>query len=535
MSTLAPVGPDPRAPSPATEAADGPSGARRLAAAAALVGVVAAHVALVLRTAPVATPFEDEGLYLYVGHRMLDHLLHRSVVVEDPGAYLSGAPALYPVLGALADSAGGLEGARLLSTVFSAVTVVAVFGLGRSLHGPTVGLLGAAAFGVQGSVLFIAGLATFDAMMLMMVVLAAWAAVASARRDGLQWAPMIGVLLALAVLVKYGGVAYVPVVAALAWTVGRPLHGRSVTRATVVMLVCTAVALVFLFAVWGRSLLPGVGLTTVSRTVLVPESAAGVARRTAELAGPWLLASAVGAVAVARRRDRWAGATAGVLVLASVLAPLQQARIGEAASLERHVAFGIAFAAPLVGVAALAALRLAARAGRPAVAAAATALVLGLAALAAGGLRDAHDHLTTWADDTRLAAVLRAQRAPVPQRPILGEQPAPERWALRGTVVPEAWRETYAFGHKGRTGLAAMEAAVDDHTLGIVYLSGATEDGRALRAHLAERTDLYRRVASVPRVMRGRQVGTWDVFVADDVLARGPSTAESNWGKTQRS
>ena len=522
MSTVAATDHSP----PSDAVAPGAGGAPRpgrLAVLAGLAAVVVAHVALVLCTAPVATPFEDEGLYLYVGHRMIDHLLHRSVVVENPGAYFSGAPSLYPVLGALADSLGGLEGARLLSTVFSAVTVLAVFGLGRSLYGPTAGLVGAAAYAVQGSVLFIAGLATFDAMMLVLVVLAAWAAVASARRDGLQWAPMIGVLLALAVMVKYGGVAYVPVVAALALTVGRPVHGRLVTRATVVMLVCTGVALVFLFTVWGRSLLPGVELTTVARHVLAPEGAVGVARRTSQLAGPWLLAGVAGAVVVVRRHGRWAGATAAVLVLASVLAPLQQARIGEATSLEKHVAFGIAFAAPLIGVAALAALRFAVRAGRPAVAGATAALVLGLAALAVGGARDAHDHLSTWADDTAVVAVLRAQRPPVPQRPILGEQPAPERWALRGTVVPEAWRETYAFGHKGKTGLAAMEAAVDDHTLSIVYLTGATADGRALEAHLATRPDLYRRVASVPRVVRGQQVGTWDVFVADDVLARGPA------------
>ena len=61
------------------------------------------------------TAFEDEALYLYVGHLEIAHWLHGTALQGDYPSYFSGAPVLYPVLGALFDSIGGLTAARALS------------------------------------------------------------------------------------------------------------------------------------------------------------------------------------------------------------------------------------------------------------------------------------------------------------------------------------------------------------------------------------------------------------------------------------
>ena len=74
--------------------------------------ICAIQVLLALRHGLNTNAFEDEGLYVYTGHRMIQHLLHGVFLPEYPGAYFSGAPGLYPVLAAMADSVGGLAAAR---------------------------------------------------------------------------------------------------------------------------------------------------------------------------------------------------------------------------------------------------------------------------------------------------------------------------------------------------------------------------------------------------------------------------------------
>ena len=106
------------------------------------------------------TPFEDEGLYVYEGHRMIAHLLHRSFVTEYPGSYFSGAPGFYPVLAAVGDYFGGITGARFVSLIFAVVAMVGVCGVGSQLFGKVAGVIGAAAFSLNGSVIYLSHWAT---------------------------------------------------------------------------------------------------------------------------------------------------------------------------------------------------------------------------------------------------------------------------------------------------------------------------------------------------------------------------------------
>ena len=80
----------------------------------ALIAVLAVQAALSASMVRGSTAFGDEALYLSAGHLEWSHWLHGTQIPEYQ-TYLSGAPVIYPPIGAIADSLGGLVAARLLS------------------------------------------------------------------------------------------------------------------------------------------------------------------------------------------------------------------------------------------------------------------------------------------------------------------------------------------------------------------------------------------------------------------------------------
>ena len=71
-----------------------------------LVVVLAVQAVLSVRLVRADTAFEDEATYLWAGHLEWAHWLH-GTSIPPFASYFSGAPVIYPPLGALADSAGG--------------------------------------------------------------------------------------------------------------------------------------------------------------------------------------------------------------------------------------------------------------------------------------------------------------------------------------------------------------------------------------------------------------------------------------------
>ena len=78
-----------------------------------LLAVLAVQAALSLRLVWSNTAFQDEALYLWAGHLEWSHWLYGAPMPAFQN-YFSGAPVVYPTLGALADTYGGLASARLL-------------------------------------------------------------------------------------------------------------------------------------------------------------------------------------------------------------------------------------------------------------------------------------------------------------------------------------------------------------------------------------------------------------------------------------
>ena len=82
-----------------------------------LLAVLAVQAALSASMVRASTAFGDEALYLSAGHLEWSHWLHGTQIPAYQ-TWFSGAPVIYPPIGAIADSLGGLAAARLLSLVF---------------------------------------------------------------------------------------------------------------------------------------------------------------------------------------------------------------------------------------------------------------------------------------------------------------------------------------------------------------------------------------------------------------------------------
>ena len=449
--------------------------------------------------------FQDEGLYIYMGHRVLGLLTHGQPLFESPGSYFSGAPGFYPVLAALADSAGGLQAARDLSLVFIVVTMGATYALGRQLFGRLAGLLGALSFAVCGPVIYLSQWATFDSLTLMLASLAAWLAVYSARSEGLLRAPFVAMLLVAAVFAKYAGAMFVPVVAALAVGAGWSRFGWLVVRRAAFVVAASATLFFFVVLLWGRGLFSGLAQTTTERQILNPTSPGELAWRVATWIGPWLALAVVGGLVRLRRQP----GVVLVLLGGSVLGPLQQIRLGEATSLSKHVAFGLIFAAPLVGALLAALVSLSVFRFRRVLAPLVLALLFGLTVQ---GVHYSGWFLTAYPDDVQFQGYLRQAVAANPDRPVLAEQSSAQRYELRTMLEPWQWTDTYVFRYKGASGLPAYQRAIREHYFGVIYLNFTTVNSHEIIKFLgtAQGQDhYYHLVAEVPGYIRGQPAGYW--------------------------
>jgi 4-amino-4-deoxy-L-arabinose transferase-like glycosyltransferase len=282
-------------------------------------------VALRLRS----SAWGDEGLYAFAGHEEIAHLLHGTDISSfHYGSYFSGAPALYPVLSGFLDGIGGLALVRAFSLVCMLVVTVCAFLLGETLFGRRAGTWGALIFATTSSTLYLSHFATYDALCLALISVAM---IIGVRLRGPGSAVVAGLLLALAMGVKYAGALWVPsalVLPVLVQWGERPV--RAVGRALLTAAV-SAGAVALALALWGGSVLAGITSTTTSRDPLLPISRFGLVHATVQTVG-------------------WTLLLVALLTGTAVLAPVHQIQIRELAALYKHSDFGLVFAAPLAGL-----------------------------------------------------------------------------------------------------------------------------------------------------------------------------------------
>jgi len=314
--------------------------------------VLATQAGLSLRLVKADTAFLDEATYLWAGHLEWAHWLHGKPIPDFP-AYFSGAPVIYPPIGALADSIGGLTAARILSLIFMLAATSLLWGAASRLYGRRAAFFASALFAVSGPALHLGAFATYDAMSVFLVALAAClVARAPDRSDATGRIVAAGLVLALANAAAYSSALFDPVVALLVLLTALPQQGRRIAvRRVSVFVIFLVTPLLLALLAGGSSYLGGIERTTLAR---VP----GAASPGTVLADSWSWAGLVVVLAVCgvvvsavRREGRARTWLLVVCTIAALLGPLDQARLDTVDSLNKHVGLGAWFAAIAAGYA----------------------------------------------------------------------------------------------------------------------------------------------------------------------------------------
>jgi Dolichyl-phosphate-mannose-protein mannosyltransferase len=402
--------------------------------------VLILQAVLSLRLIRADTAFQDEALYLWAGHLEWANLLHSTPVPQFP-SYFSGAPVIYPPLAALADSVGGLTGARVLSLVFMlGATTLLYFTAGR-LAGRWAAGFGAALFAVAGPTLHLGSFATYDAMALFLLALASWLVVrAGDRADATLLMAVAGVVLALANLTLYPSTLFDPVVILLALAVALPKPGgRMAAGRALTLLAIVAVLVTGALMLGGSRYLHGVQITTVTRavghdsplTVLQNSSAWTVVIVVVALCGG--IAAWISHPGTARA---W---LITLLVGAALLVPVEQAALHSTASLDKHVDLGLWFAAIAAGYGAERFIT-AAQPGRMRLLTG-VACVIALCFPAALGATQSHVLATDWPNAKAFVGIMRPLADNNSQR-MLVEDPSIAEYYLPSGTQWERWSST---------------------------------------------------------------------------------------------
>ena len=336
-----------------------PSPRRIWVSRAVLLGILAVQAALSLRMRN--TAFEDEALYLTAGHYELAHLLYGVPLPQDYASFFSGSPVLYPILGALADTAGGLAAARLVSLFAMLATTALLYSLTRRLFNERIGLCAAVVFSVTESAIFLGNFATYDAPALCLLAVAAWIVVRTAT---VRWPVYLAAapVAALAVGTKYAAALFVPTIVAMAALAAWPYQGKRALIRSAALGV--AIAGLLGGALWlaGSDYMAAITSTTTARqhgstpiSLLLKDGLLWGALPFA-LAVIGSVAYAIEARTEPGERIAPPGNRAHRIVLGVVLtgtallAPLDQMHLHTDVSFQKHIGFGLLFAAPMAGI-----------------------------------------------------------------------------------------------------------------------------------------------------------------------------------------
>ncbi len=381
-----------------------PTRATRLHVPRLLLVILTVQAVLSARLVHANTAFEDEALYLWAGRLEWAHWLHGTHIPPFP-TYFSGAPVIYPPLSALADSIGGLAGARILSLCFMLGATLLLWKVTDRLYGPRPAFFAAGLWAVLGPTQRLGAFATYDAMALFLVALSAWCVTSGrGRRDATGWMLAGACALVLANATKYASALFDPTVVALALLTGYPPGGKVARRRVAYLLAIMIAVIIVLLQIGGGWYIAGIGQTTLTRH-------AGGTPASVVLRSVWdwtavVIVSAAFALAIVFKTERTAAGRwlLAVLVGTALLVPIEQARIHTYTALSKHVAFGVWFAVIAAGYAADHAVRW--LHGRSAQIAATSACAAALVLVAISGISQANSFFG-WPGAKNLIPVVR--------------------------------------------------------------------------------------------------------------------------------
>lgn len=294
------------------------------------------------------TAFQDEALYLFAGRQIVNSWIGQPYFPVTWAYFLSGYAYFYPVIGGGLAMLGGVELARMFSLLCMMGTTVCVYYVTKHFFDHTSAILAAALFAFQGPVMFIGRLATYDALCLVLIALAAVLAlhVSRARRP---WAILgIGPLLVLAVLAKFAGLLFVAIpLAMLVWCSLERQGWRKMLARLGLALCSLAVTSIVAYVTLDKGALHAVSASTTSRDVVVKTEPLFLMQFIVTLGGVAFALGFLGLVLGGRRR-----LIVGLLLFgSSLLVPAYHIYEGELISLHKHLAFSMFFVMPLAGYA----------------------------------------------------------------------------------------------------------------------------------------------------------------------------------------
>lgn len=310
---------------------------------------------LSIRLAHIGIASDDEGLYIYSGHQLINELWHGggSPYYET---YFSGAPVIYPVLAAMVDHVGGLVLVRLMSGVFILGATWLLYATTQWIFGYWPAVTAAGLFASLGITQFLSAYATYDAMALMLMAAAAYCAVRAASDQRSRWLLLIPVMLLVANATKYASALFDPVVILLAALLIRDAGWKRVLQRAAVLTCTSFVLLAVAVLLAGTSYLKGVLATTLARSgtafFQVPTAPHTVVLRSWDWIGVIVCLGIVAVIiSIPHRRERAHLALIIVLVIAGTLVTIENMRLRSLTSVDKHDDFGAWFTCIAAGYA----------------------------------------------------------------------------------------------------------------------------------------------------------------------------------------
>src|SRR5262245_26667248 len=290
--------------------------------------VLAVQAVLSLRLAWSNTAFTDEALYLWAGHLQWAHWVHGTQIPAFP-TYFSGAPVIYPPLGALADTIGGLTGARMLSLAFMLGATCLLWATTSRLFGKRAAFFAAALWALLAPTLKLGAFATFDPLSMCLLAASAWCAVRTGvTREFTRWTVLGAAAMVTANAAAYSSAIFDPVIIAVALLAAWPRPTAKVAMMRAASLGAYAVSgLILLATAAGGLYSTGIGQTVLSRSSGDDPLPVVLAQAAGWTAAVVIVAVAGTVFGLAAQGPHSRRTLVAVLTAAALLVPVEQARI----------------------------------------------------------------------------------------------------------------------------------------------------------------------------------------------------------------
>ncbi len=309
------------------------------------------------------TAFADEAQYLGTGELEWAHWLHGADIPPYVLKSFSGSPVIYPPLGTLANSIGGLAGARILSLLFMLGVTILLYLTASRLLDRTAAVIAAALWALSEPSIRLA-FATFDPLSVLLTALSAWLIVqASYRYRRGAFVTAGAVALALANATAYSGIVIDPIVVIFAFLVWLP--GMRLRLASLWMMWFAGVlALLFSLLMTVSGSWTGLMSTIINRSGADHQSILLVLNDSWGYSGLIAVLAVIGTITAFAAEDRQRAALLALLGCSALVVPAAQFHEQTAWSLDKHLAYGILFAAIAAGYGCSRLIRALPRAGR---------------------------------------------------------------------------------------------------------------------------------------------------------------------------